>query len=347
MSTSNVVAPSSTQTGTGGKKPVRAGVKHNRRQQSRWALYLILPTLVLLAIVIGYPVVQAIVMSFQKDAGLDPATGLFVQGGFAGFENYAHWLFQQCAGPNGTTISCPPGNLGSAFWSSVFVTFFFTVTTVILETLLGLWFALIMNRAFRGRGFVRAAILIPWAIPTAVTAKLWFFIFSVAGVANALIGARILWTSDEWASRWAVIIADTWKTTPFMALLILAGLQLIPEDVYEAAKMDGASTWQRFWRVTMPLLKPALMVAILFRVLDALRIYDLPEILTGGGGGTGHATTTLSILVVDQIRQGFNSAAALSTITFIIIFLIAFIFVRILGTNVVRTQEDQQKGAKG
>ncbi|OJX75621.1 carbohydrate ABC transporter permease [Leifsonia sp. 71-9] len=344
MSASNVVAPSSTN--QSGKPPVRAGIKKNRRQQSRWALYLIIPTLILLAVVIGYPVVTAIVMSFQKDAGLDPATGLFVQGGFAGFQNYAHWLFQQCMGTDGTTIACPPGNLGSTFWNAVFVTFFFTVTTVILETVLGLWFALIMNRAFRGRGFVRAAILVPWAIPTAVTAKLWFFIFSVAGIANAILGAHILWTSDEWASRFAVIIADTWKTTPFMALLILAGLQLIPEDVYEAAKMDGASTLQRFWRVTMPLLKPALMVAILFRVLDALRIYDLPAILTGGGGGTGHATTTLSILVIDQIRQGFNSAAALSTITFIIIFLVAFIFVRILGTNVVRTQEAQQKGAK-
>jgi multiple sugar transport system permease protein len=346
MSTSNVVAPSSTQSGQNRGPSVRAGAKRVRNKESRAALYLIVPTLILLAVVIGYPVVSAIVMSFQKDAGLDPATGLFVQGGFAGFQNYAHWLFQQCAGPDGSTISCPPGNLGSTFWNAVFVTFFFTVTTVILETGLGLWFALIMNRAFRGRGFVRAAILIPWAIPTAVTAKLWFFIFSVAGVANAVLSAHILWTSDEWASRFAVIIADTWKTTPFMALLILAGLQIIPEEVYEAAKVDGATTWQRFWRVTMPLLKPALMVAVLFRVLDALRIYDLPQILTGGGGGTGHATTTLSILVVDQIRQGFNSAAALSTITFIIIFLVAFIFVRLLGTNVVRTQETQQKGAK-
>ena len=136
MSTSNVVAPSSTQSGRNGKQPVRAGAKRARAQQSRWAFYLIIPTLVLLAIVIGYPVVQAIVMSFQKDAGLDPATGLFVQGGFAGFENYPHWLFQQCAGPNGTTISCPPGNLGSNFWNAVFVTFFFSVTTVILETIL-------------------------------------------------------------------------------------------------------------------------------------------------------------------------------------------------------------------
>ncbi|GAB3584290.1 sugar ABC transporter permease [Leifsonia lichenia] len=344
MSTSNVVAPPGTQNP---KSPqLRAGVKKNRRQQSRWALYLILPTLVLLAIVIGYPVVSAIIMSFQKDAGLDPATGLFVQGGFAGFQNYAHWLFQQCAGPNGESITCPPGNLGSQFWNAVFVTFFFTATTVVLETVLGMWFAFIMNRTFRGRGLVRAAILVPWAIPTAVTAKLWYFIFSVAGIANAVLGAHILWTSDEWASRFAVIIADTWKTTPFMALLILAGLQIIPEEVYEAAKVDGATTWQRFWRVTMPLVKPALLVAVLFRVLDALRIYDLPAILTGGGGGTGNATTTLSILVVDQIRQGFNSASALSTITFILIFLVAFIFVRFLGTNVVRTQEAQQKGAK-
>ncbi|HEV7183458.1 MAG TPA: sugar ABC transporter permease [Leifsonia sp.] len=342
MSTSNVVAPSQAN----GPKQTRSGVKKNRQQQGRWALYLIAPTIVLLAIVIGYPVVSAIIMSFQKDPGLDPATGLFVQGGFAGFQNYAHWLLQQCSGPNGTTISCPPGNLGNQFWNAVFVTFFFTVVTVVLETALGMWFAFIMNRTFRGRGLVRAAILVPWAIPTAVTAKLWFFIFAVAGVANAVLGAHILWTSDEWASRFAVIIADTWKTTPFMALLILAGLQIIPEDVYEAAKVDGASTLQRFWLVTMPLVRPALLVAVLFRVLDALRIYDLPQILTGGGGGTGNATTTLSILVVDQIRQGFNSASALSTITFLIIFIVAFIFVRFLGTNVVRTQEAQQKGAK-
>ncbi|WP_246846336.1 carbohydrate ABC transporter permease [Humibacter ginsenosidimutans] len=320
----------------------RPGSRH-RRGQARWALWLILPTMALLAVVIGYPIVSAIVMSFQKDAGLDSATGMFVQGGFAGFQNYAHWLFQQCSSPSGT-VACPPGSLGAQFWNAVGVTFFFTVVTVVLETLFGLWMAIIMNRAFRGRGIVRAAILVPWAIPTAVTAKLWYFVFSAAGIANALIGQRVLWVSGEWSSRWAIIIADTWKTTPFMALLILAGLQLIPDELYEASKVDGASTLQRFWRVTLPLLKPALMVAVLFRILDALRIYDLPAILTGGGGGSGNATTTLSILVVQQIRQGPNSASALSTITFIIIFLVAFIFVRFLGANVVRTQESQQKG---
>ena len=326
------------------KPPVRAGAKKARRGERRAAAYLIAPTIVLLAIVIGYPVVSAIVMSFQKDAGLDPATGVFVSGGFAGFSNYTHWLLQQCSTAGGGTTACPPGNLGSGFWNATFVTFFFTAVTVVLETVLGMWMALIMNRTFKGRGLVRAAILIPWAIPTAVTAKLWFFIFSVSGIANALLNTQILWTSDEWASRFAIIIADTWKTTPFMALLILAGLQLIPEEVYEAAKVDGATTFQRFWRVTMPLVKPALMVAVLFRILDALRIYDLPAILTGGGGGNGNATTTLSILVIDQIRQGFNSASALSTITFLIIFIVAFIFVRFLGANVVRTQESQQKG---
>jgi multiple sugar transport system permease protein len=164
-----------------------------------------------------------------------------------------------------------------------------------------------------------------------VTAKLWFFIFAFDGIANKLFGTAILWTGSEWPARWAIIIADVWKTTPFMALLILAGLQIIPAEVYEAAKVDGASAWQRFTQITLPLVKPALMVAVLFRVLDALRMYDLPAIMTQGSNGT----TTLSILVVDQIRQGFNSAAALSTITFLIIFLVAFIFVRFLGANAV------------
>jgi multiple sugar transport system permease protein len=137
------------------------------------------------------------------------------------------------------------------------------------------------------------------------------------------------------------VIADSWKTTPFIALLILAGLQVIPDDVYEAARVDGASAWQRFTQITLPLVRPALMVAILFRVLDVLRIFDLPYILTHGAS----STNTLSIMVVDQIRQGFNSAAALSTITFVFIFLVAFVFVKFLGANVVETQDAQQKAA--
>jgi len=312
--------------------------------QSRRGMFLVAPTLLMLAVVILYPIVDAVYISFQQDAGkLNPTTGAFEQGGAAGFTNYTHWLLQQCATAGGRTVSCPTGSLGAQFYQALGVTLFFTVVCVFLETLLGLWFAMIMNREFKGRSLLRAAVLIPWAIPTAVTAKLWYFIFAYEGIANRLLHANILWTGGQWSSRFAVIIADTWKTAPFMALLILAGLQVIPSDVYEAASIDGATKWQQFRMITLPLVKTALMVAVLFRTLDTLRIFDLPYILTGGGGGSGHATTTLSILVISQIRSGFHSAAALSTITFLLIFFVAFIFVKFLGANVVQSDPRKQK----
>ena len=335
-----------TATSEAGTRDAESGEPPKRRRRgrpeldaarSRLGLYLIAPAIVMLLIVIGYPVVRAIIMSFQKDAGLDPQTGLFVEGGFAGFSNYTHWIFQRCG-----DIKCPPGTLGSQFWPSMGATIFFTVASVTIEVVLGMWMALVMSRAFKGRGLMRASVLVPWSIPTAVTAKLWFFIFAFDGIANSLLHTEILWTGSQWPARIAVVVADVWKTTPFIALLILAGLQIIPEDVYEAAKMDGATAWQRFTKITLPLVKPALLVAILFRTLDVLRIFDLPYILTGGANGT----STLSILVVNQIRQGFNSAAALSTITFLFIFLVAFLFVKLLGANVVQTQQSQQKGAR-
>jgi multiple sugar transport system permease protein len=301
---------------------------------------LVAPSLILLAIVIVYPVTNAVIMSFQKDAGLNNATGSFVAGGFAGLANYKHWLLQQCTDLSGATVPCPPGTLGAQFWSSMGTTFFFTVVTVALETVIGFGMAVIMSRAFRGRSLLRASVLVPWAIPTAVTAKLFFFIFAFEGIANKLFGTTILWTGSDGPARWAIIIADVWKTTPFMALLILAGLQIIPGDVYEAARVDGVTAWQRLIHITLPLVRPALMVAILFRTLDALRMYDLPAIMTGGANNT----TTLSILVVQQIREGFNSAAALSTITFVTIFLVAFIFVRFLGVNAVETTTAIKKG---
>jgi multiple sugar transport system permease protein len=304
--------------------------------QSRRGLMLITPTLLALTIVIVYPIFRAIYMSFQQDSAL--VNGVFVAGGSAGFSNYTMWLTQNCGGGS---FSCPPGTIAGSFWSSVYVTFLFTVITVTIEIVLGLWFATIMNRSFKGRGLLRASVLIPWAIPTAVTAKLWYFMFDSSGIVNHVFHTSIVWKGDQWPSRFAIIIADVWKTTPFMALLILAGLQLISADVYEAARVDGATAWQRFTQITLPLVRPALMVAVLFRTLDVLRMYDLPAILTGGANGT----TTLSILVISQLRSSsaFNSAAALSTITFLIIFGVAFIFVKFLGANVVENQ-DAQKG---
>ena len=312
-------------------KPERESIDPH---QTRRAWMLLAPTLATLAVVIGYPVVRAVWMSFQSDETIDPQTGLFVEGGFAGFENYTHWLLQQCGGQ-----ACPPGTNAASFWDTVFITLGFTVVTVAIELVLGFWFAIIMNGTFRGRGLVRAAVLIPWAIPTAVTAKLWYFIFAFDGIANSLLGTQIVWFSDKWAARAAIVISDVWKTTPFMALLILAGLQLIGSDVQEAAKVDGASAWQRFWHITLPLVKPAVVVALLFRTLDVLRIFDLPYIMTGGGAGDGNDTTTLSILVVNEIRSGFNSAAALSTLTFLLIFLVAFLFIKALGADLYQGEK--------
>ncbi|SUA74362.1 Inner membrane ABC transporter permease protein ycjO [Nocardia otitidiscaviarum] len=326
------------------KDPATELVKKKRTSRAVFAgsgraWLFVAPVLITLAVVIGYPVVQAVIMSFQKDSGLDPSTGMFVEGGSAGLENYTHWLLQQCRNSLGETVSCPTGNLGSAFWLAIGVTLFFTVVTVSLEVLVGLGMAMIMGKTFAGRGLLRAAVLIPWAIPTAVTARLWEFMFQYDGVVNRVLGTSILWTAEEWPSRFAVIAADVWKTAPFMALLILAGLQVIPDGVYEAARVDGASAWQRFVHITLPLLKPALMVAILFRTMDALRMYDLPAIMTMNNPNT----RTISMLVVDQVRQGPNSAAALSMITFLLIFAVAFVLVKFLGANAVRTQEEQRE----
>jgi multiple sugar transport system permease protein len=318
--------------------------KRNRRRagEGRLALFLITPTIVLLGLVVGYPIVKAIYQSFLTDQGLDKATGFFNQGNqWNGLTNYKHWLLQQCPTVGGGTSSCPPGTLGSQFWDSVFFTLFVAVVTVSLETVIGMGFALMMNRAFRGRGIVRAVVLIPWAIPTAVTAKLWSVVFDPQGILNHVLGTHYQWTSAEWPARFAIVIADVWKTTPFIALLILAGLQGIPNELYESAKIDGANAWQRFVRVTLPLVKPALAVAVIFRALDALRMYDLPAILTGGANGT----TTMSILVVKELlATNVNSASALSTITFIFIFAISLALVRLFNANIVGRQKPAKEG---
>jgi ABC-type sugar transport system permease subunit len=322
-----------------------SGRKQKRRKissgEGRLALLLITPTIILLGLVVGYPIVKAIYQSFLTDSGLT-ASGFFDQGNkWNGLTNYKYWLLQQCPTSTGGTEACPPGTFGAQFWSSVEITLFFAFVTVVLETVIGVGFALVMNKAFRGRALVRAVILIPWAIPTAVTSKLWGVIFDPQGILNHLLGTQIQWTSETWPARFAIIIADTWKTTPFIALLILAGLQGISADLYESAKIDGATAWQRFTRITLPLVKPALAVAVIFRALDALRMYDLPAILTHGANGT----TTMSILVVDQLLSTkINSASALSTITFIFIFAISLLLVKLFNANIVGAQKPAKEG---
>ena len=296
--------------------------------ESRLALSLVGPTVILLILVVGYPILKGIWSSLHTDSAgkIDPKTGFLSKGGsWAGITNYKHWLLERCG-----TVSCPPGTTGSLFYASIRTTLLFTVVTVVLETVIGMGFALVMNREFKGRSIVRASILIPWAIPTAVTTKMWVVIFQPAGILNRVLHTHFLWTSSSGPQRAAIIMADTWKTTPFIALLLLAGLQGISADIYESARMDGANAWQRFTKITLPLVRPALAVAVIFRTLDALRMYDLPQIFAGGANGT----TTISILVVNELTSAQNSASALSTISFVFIFAIALGMVKLFNANI-------------
>ena len=219
------------------------------------------------------------------------------------------------------------------FWNAFINTTLLTIVCVLLETVLGVAMALIMSKAFRGRGIVRAGILVPWAIPTIVSALMWKLIFDEAGVMNRILGQQILWLADSGASFWAVVIADVWKTAPFIGLLTLAGLQTIPAEVYEAAKVDGANAWKQFTQITLPMVKPTLVVAVLFRTLDTMRMFDLPYGMIGPGK---YRVETLSIFAYLEANQNrYGPAAAYAIILFIYVLLVAFLFVKLLGADVI------------
>lgn len=228
------------------------------------------------------------------------------------------------------------------FWMSLWNTSIFTIISVALELILGLAIALLINRQFRGRGIVRASVLVPWAIPTVVSAMMWKFMFDGQNGIMAKFFHSIglipdmgtLLTSKYW-SMFAVIFADVWKTTPFMTLLLLAGLQTIPSSLYEAAHVDGASRMQQFFRITLPLLKPTILVTLLFRTLDAFKIFDLVYVLTGGG--PANATETISIYTYKTMfaQMNFGEGSALSVIGFICIAIISIIYIRFLGANIM------------
>jgi ABC-type sugar transport system permease subunit len=232
------------------------------------------------------------------------------------------------------------------FWSALLHTTIFTVGSVVPELILGTIVALALNRAFRGRGLVRALVLVPWAIPTVVTALIWRFLFDgSAGIANvALVQAGVLrhplvWFVNAGAAWLPIILADVWKTTPFVALLLLAGLQNIDPALYEAARVDGAGSWNRFRHVTLPLLKPALLVALIFRTLDAFRVFDLIYVMTGGGPGT--ATEPVALYTFSSLLQNlrFGYGSALSVLVFLLTFGLALIYVRLLGAGLTRAPE--------
>lgn len=207
-------------------------------------------------------------------------------------------------------------------------TLFFTVATVSLELVLGLGIALALHGSMRGRALLRTATILPWALPTVVAGLLWRFVFDGESGAVAKLFAQagaepIVWFADRWLAWVPLILADVWKTTPFVALLLLAGLQQIPRELYEASSIDGAGTWRTLWSVTLPLLAPTVAVAVVFRALDAFRVFDLVYVLTGGGPGT--ATEPLALytfnMLFQNLRFGYGSALAM----------ISFLFAAIAG----------------
>src|SRR5215207_6777937 len=271
------------------------------------AYYMVLQAIIIVAIAF-FPIVYAVLLSITDST----ITGF---GSFVGAENYIE-LFTN---PD--------------FWEGLKNTVIFTVASVALEFVIGLGVALAINRAFRGRGLVRAAVLVPWAFPTVISAVMWRLMFQdqvgiIQYVASALniISQPIL--SDQTLLLIGAIIVDTWKTTPFMALLLLAGLQVIPGEVYEAARVDGANVWQRFFRITLPLLKGAILVAVLFRTLDAYRVYDL---FWAFGA---RELQSLSTFVYEGVRISqlqFAQGNAAAVFIFVTAFLIALFFIKVLG----------------
>jgi trehalose/maltose transport system permease protein len=291
-------------------------------ERIRAARLFLLPMLAALFLVAAWPLLRTIYFSFTDTSLTDLAGGEWI-----GFDNYLSIRTLE----SGRTIY--RGTLvDPAWWNAVYNTFRFAIISVAVETVLGLMVALVLNAEFKGRGLVRAAILIPWAIPTIVSAKLWAWLFNDQfGMVNdillrlGLIEQKIAWTANVDTAMYAALIVDIWKTTPFMALLCLAGLQMIPRDMYEAAKIDGIHPIKVFFKVTLPLVKPALMVAVIFRVLDALRIFDLIYVLTPNS----NATKTMSVIsrenLIDFDKFAYGSAQ--STLLFLIIALSVILYI--------------------
>ena len=292
------------------------------QQRVRAARLFLVPMLVALAIVAGWPLLRSIYFSFT-DASLNNLDAAE----WYGLGNYLRWTVLESGNIRWRGLLADPD-----WWNAVWNTMRFAFVSVAFEAVLGMIVALVLNAEFRGRSIVRAAILIPWAIPTIVSAKMWawmlndqFGILNDLGMRLGLLSQKVAWTAQADTAMTAVLVVDIWKTTPFMALLILAGLQMIPKDIYEAAEIDGVHPVKQFFRITLPLVRPALMVAIIFRLLDALRIFDLIYVLTPNSS----ATKTMSVLARENLFDfdKFAYGSAMSTLLFLIIALLTILYI--------------------
>jgi len=286
-------------------------VSARTRSERRLGWLLCAPAAIAMLAVTAYPIGYALVLSVQQVDLRFPD-----EGGFVGFQNYSAVL------------------TSSLWWTDVFNTVFLSVVSVTIELALGMAIALVMHRAIFGRGVVRTSVLIPYGIVTVVAAFSWQFAFAPdTGFVNQLplISDDMDWFGGRFSSFAVIIMAEVWKTTPFMALLLLAGLTTIDDGLYDAAKVDGASAWQRFTKITLPLMKPAILVALLFRTLDAFRIFDTIFIMTAGAQNT----ESVSILGYNQLisRLNLGLGSAVSVLIFIAVLIIALIFVKGLGAR--------------
>ena len=274
------------------------------------------PALVVVGFVALYPLGQTVYQSFtnQQFLALEPTQ-------WVGLANYRRLIHDE------------------AFRHSVWVTVKFTVVTVSFEFVLGLIIALVVNSNFKGRGVMRAVMLVPWAIPTVISAQMWKWMYdgifgpiNDAGVRLHILDHNVAWISQPSTALWAICAVDIWKTTPFVALLLLAGLQVIPHDLYEAADVDGTSKWHQFWRITLPLLTPAILVALIFRTLDALRVFDIFYVFFGSRADTQTMSIVAQNTIVTEGDVGYGAAVSIA------IFLIIGLFVAIY-TTFLRVQE--------
>ncbi|MEQ8818714.1 MAG: sugar ABC transporter permease [Sumerlaeia bacterium] len=278
------------------------------------------PALLLLLLVGLYPLVATFITSLTnaQDGIGDPE--------FVGLKNYTT-LFGQ-----------------KDFWAAVWNTVVFTLGSVTIEFIFGLAIALVIHSQFKGRGLVRAAILIPWALPTVVSAKIWSYMFvDTYGVVNDLLVTKFhlldtkpAWLAEPGLAMISVIAVDVWKTTPFVALLLLAGLQLIPGGLYQAADVDGANKVQQFFKITLPLLKPAILVALIFRTLDALRVFDVIWVMTGGAQNTESMATYNFQYLISFGKMGYGSAISVAIFLLIALFVIAYVVALRPGSEDVR-----------
>jgi multiple sugar transport system permease protein len=267
----------------------------------------VMPALVMLSLVTAYPIISVLYLSLHR------RLLIFDISRFVGLDNYVFLVKDD------------------RFWNALWNTAYFTGTSVALELLLGLSIAVLLNRTFRFKGVVTAMVLVPWAIPTVVSARMWEWMYNTDyGILNHLLGVKINWLGSAFWALNAAVLMDVWKTTPFVVILLLAGLNVIPRELYQAARIDGAGGWSIFRRITLPLLMPVVLVVLLFRTMDAFRVFDAVYVLTGGG--PANSTETLSIYAYKVLFQTlqFGYGSTLAIVVFLCVGAISILYVRFL-----------------